>query len=212
MKRWAQTAWMRIRRPALTLLSFIAVIWLAHLVNVALDDRLTELFALVPRRIDALEGVVAMPFLHGNFEHLQRNTVPLLALGALILWMAPRRFWLATALIVLISGLFIWFFAREARHIGASALVFGWMGFIVAYAFVERTREAFAASLIAVLVFGAEIILGLSPTQELVSWDGHLAGLVAGVLVAILLRGFGARRAARRGPNVIELRPPDRRH
>ncbi len=203
MNNWMEAAWARARGRAIVLLSFVGAIWLAHLVNATFDYELTALFGLVPRRLDGLDGVVAMPFLHGNFEHLQRNTVPLLVLGALILWMAPSRFWPATIVIVLVGGLLIWFFAREARHIGASALVFGWMGFVVAFGFFERTREALASGVVAVVVFGAEIILGLSPAQEQVSWDGHLAGLVAGVFAAFVLRSRRRRRPP--APTVVEF-------
>lgn len=180
--------WTQIRDRALTLIGFVGVLWVAHGINVVLDYELTPLLGLAPRRIDGLEGVVAMPFLHGDWTHLQRNTVPLLALGALILWSAPGRFWPATILIMLLSGLLIWFFGREALHIGASALVFGWMGFLVARAFIARTRAALVSCLVAVAVFGAEMLLGLSPAQEGISWDGHLAGLVAGVVAAYALR------------------------
>ena len=176
------------------LIVLIAAIWLAHLVNIALGGALTRSLGLIPRRIEGLDGVLAMPFLHGNWEHLTANTAPLLILGAVILTLAPKRFWPATAICVLLGGALIWTFARDNNHIGASALVFGWFGYLVALGFLERSPNAILGAALAVIAYGAQTIFGLIPGDDRVSWDGHLSGLVAGIIAAWRLRQPGRGR------------------
>ena len=181
------------------LAALIAAIWLAHLLNIVLGGELTVRLGLIPRRLDSLDGVLAMPFLHGSWAHLWANTTPLLILGALILTLAPRRFWPATLICLLLGGALIWLLARGQNHIGASALIFGWFGFLVALGVLERSPAAVLGAVIAVLAYGAQTMLGLRPDDARISWDGHLAGLVAGVVAAWRLRGPLRGGGVRRG-------------
>lgn len=170
------------------LAALLGAIWIAHILNIALDGALTRRLGLIPRRLEGLDGVLAMPFLHGNWEHLWANTPPLLILGAAILTLAPRRFWSATAICIVLGGLLIWALARGHNHIGASALIFGWFGFLVALGLLERSIAAALGAAVAILAYGAQTFLGLLPSDDRVSWDGHLAGLAAGIIAAWLLR------------------------
>lgn len=189
-----RTAWRAFWRRAAVLLIFIGALWLAHLLNVLLGGALTRTLGLVPRSFDGLDGVLAMPFLHGDLQHLSRNTLPALMLGGLILWQAPDRFWRATLIVVIAGGLLTWLFARPHNHIGASGLIFGWFGFVVALALIERSARGLLGAAVAIAFYGAPALIGLSPLEESVSWDGHLAGLVAGAGAAWVLR---ERRAPR---------------
>lgn len=181
------------------LLAFVAALWLIHLVNTALDGLLSETFGLIPRRIDGLDGVIGMPFLHGSWEHLTANTTPLLILGGLILLLARDRFIRATVVCVVLGGLLTWLFAREHNHIGASGLIFGWFGFLVALGVIERSWQALLGAAVALFMYGLPTVLGLSPMDDRVSWDGHLSGLVAGVAAAWMLKRPRRRRAAPAG-------------
>ncbi len=185
-------------RAVRPLLAFIAALWLIHLVNVALDGALAETFGLIPRRLDGLDGVIGMPLLHGSWEHLTANTTPLLILGGLILLLARSRFVPATIICVVLGGVLTWLFAREHNHIGASGLIFGWFGFVVALGVLERSGQAILGAAVALIMYGLPTILGLSPLDARVSWDGHLAGLVAGIAAAWMLkRPRRSRRNAR---------------
>lgn len=166
----------------------ITTIWATHLVNIALGGALTQHFGLVPRSLDGAPGIVGMHFLHGSWEHLIANTPPLLVLGGLIAAFAPDRFWRATVISLLLAGVLIWLFARGHNHIGASALIFGWFGFLVAFGVIERSWRALIGAAAAVLIYGAPSLLGLTATDARVSWDGHMAGLAAGVIAAYALR------------------------
>jgi membrane associated rhomboid family serine protease len=83
-------------------------------------------------------------------------------------------------------------FGRSAFHIGASGLVFGYFGFLVAVGLYERRIVSLAIASVTLFYYGG-MIFGVLPVNSFVSWEGHLFGLVAGIVAA---RTF----AARRGP------------
>ena len=69
-------------------------------------------------------------------------------------------------------------------HIGASGLVFGYFGYLTARAIHERSFSSIVIAIAVIAVYGAGILLGVLPTDERVSWEGHLFGLLAGVTYA----------------------------
>ncbi|MEO1293133.1 MAG: rhomboid family intramembrane serine protease [Pseudomonadota bacterium] len=172
---------LRMLRPLLWL---VVAMWAAHVLNISLEGELTRTLGLVPRTLGGLDGIVAMPFLHGNWEHLSANTGPLLVLGSLIVLLARDRFVAVTIGCVVLCGVLTWLFARQNNHIGASGLVFAWFAFLVAWGVIERSWRALLGAAVALVLYGAPTWLGIVGTDERVSWDGHLAGLVAGGLVA----------------------------
>ncbi|MFK7943252.1 MAG: rhomboid family intramembrane serine protease [Paracoccaceae bacterium] len=172
-------------RPILLL---IAAIWIVEGVNQLLGHRLNQWFGLLPRSIPGLVGVPTMPLLHGGFGHAAANTLPLLILGSIGLAVAPKRFWGATALIILVSGLAVWVLARPAIVVGASGLIFGWFGFVLMLAITERSMRALAGAVVVIVIYGG-MVWGVFPTQTgNISWEAHLFGALAGALVARMLR------------------------
>ena len=71
-------------------------------------------------------------------------------------------------------------------HIGASGLVFGYFGYLAARGLYERSLSSILISIAVIAVYGT-IIFGILPTNEFVSWEGHLFGLIVGVLYAGLV-------------------------
>ncbi len=171
----------------------LAVIWGLQIVNWMLGYRLNYWFGLDPRDLGGLIGIPASPFLHASFQHTVANTVPLAVLGGIAALTAPREFPIATFLIAIIGGGLTWLFARgsisgmQAVHVGASGLIFGYFGFLVAYGWVERSAAPVVGALAALLLYGG-LIWGVLPTQQRVSWEAHLFGLLGGVAAAFLLR------------------------
>src|SRR5699024_6707657 len=129
-----------------------------ELLNWALGYRLNGWLGLKPRAAEGLVGVITMPFLHASMDHALANTIPLAALGALGVIIAPRRFYGATVAIVLASGLALWFFARpNTIHVGASGLIFGWAGYLAALGFIERSVRTIIGSVIVIAAYGGMI-------------------------------------------------------
>ncbi len=171
------------------LIFLLAVIWGVEAVNLIMGHGLAS-WGILPRSISGLIGIPLAPFIHGSLVHAVSNTVPLIVLGGLTLTAGRGRFWEATILIVLLSGALVWVFARDAYHIGASGLVFGYFGILMARAVFERGIVSFAIALITVALYGG-LIWGVLPSRSHISFEAHLFGLIAGIAVAWLERRFG---------------------
>ncbi|HEY9874804.1 MAG TPA: rhomboid family intramembrane serine protease [Candidatus Obscuribacterales bacterium] len=165
---------------------FVAIIWILEIVDIFfLRGRLNS-YGILPRHLIGLRGILFAPFLHGGFGHLIANTVPFLTLGWLIMLRETSDFFVVSALTMLVSGLGVWLFGSPAFHIGASGLIFGYLGFLLLRGFFERSFISILLSLIVGFLYGG-VIWGVLPTQPGVSWEGHLFGFIGGVLAARLL-------------------------
>lgn len=172
------------KRNATYLLGFVATMWLVELVDWSLFDGRLDSFGIIPRQTDGLFGIFFAPFLHGGAAHLIANTVPILVLGMLIVLFHGRRFVLVTLIIIVISGLGTWLIGpANSVHIGASGLIFGFVGFLVTTAYYERSAASIILAVLVVALYGG-IIWGVLPQGNSISWQGHLFGLIGGVLAA----------------------------
>ncbi len=170
-------------------LILVAVIWIVEIVNLLLGHRLVS-FGILPRSLSGLIGIPLAPMIHGGVLHAVSNTVPLLILGALTLAGGKRRFWETTVNVTLLSGALVWIFAREAYHVGASGLVFGYFGVILARAYIERSIITIAIAIVTVIAYGG-LFWGILPQRSQVSFESHLFGLIAGFFVVWLDRKLG---------------------
>ena len=166
----------------------ILAIWIVEVVNLLLGYRLNAWLGLHPRDAWGLIGIATMPFLHGSLAHAAANTVPLGILGGTMLLVAPTRFRTATIAIVAVTGFAVWLLARPGTvHVGASGLVFGWFGFVMALGFIERSFRAILGAAVVFLIYSG-MIWGAVPTfGQQVSWEAHLFGALAGGGIAYLL-------------------------
>jgi membrane associated rhomboid family serine protease len=166
----------------------VLAIWAAFLVDAALPFDAFRAFGLVPRTASGAWGIVGMPFVHAGWSHVAGNTTPLLVLSTLLVLVGRGPG--TVAAIVLGNGALLWLFGRTAVHGGASGLVFGLAGFLVALGFVQKRPATIVVALVVVVLYGGLLAVGVLPTHPGVSWDGHLTGAVAGVLVARVRSSF----------------------
>ncbi|HIO92054.1 MAG TPA: rhomboid family intramembrane serine protease [Leucothrix mucor] len=179
----------KIREEVLIITIFIASIWLVFLLDTFLP---LEKFGLIPRDGSGLFGIIAMTFLHGNFQHLMSNTVPLIVL-LLLLSGSQADSRKIVASIIILGGLLLWVFGRSnSIHIGASLLVFGLASFLMVAGILERRTIPMIISIVVAVVYGSTLLSGLLPWQQGVSWEGHLMGGIAGAMTAWLLLKFRA--------------------
>lgn len=172
-----------IKRDLLGMGLFIAAIWAVF----ALDYFLPlEKLGLVPRTFRGLTGIVAMPFLHGDFKHLLGNSIPL-AVTVMLLAGSRANSRLIVLMIALLCGAGLWLFGRTALHIGASGLVFGLIAFHVFAGVFEKRLQSVIIACIVGLLYASTLLKGVIPFQNGVSWEGHLIGAFSGVLVALLV-------------------------
>lgn len=174
----------------LVLVVCVGVVWGVSGFALAFENELfRDHLALIPRRLDSLPGIVGMPFVHGSWWHLISNTMPLLILGGMVMFRGIRYFGAVTFLIVLLGGGLLWCFGRSAAHIGASGLVFGYLGFLVTRGLYERSWQSIGIAALAVVLYGG-MIWGVVPRDDGVSWEAHLFGLLAGMVVARVAFGL----------------------
>ncbi len=150
--------------------------------------------SLRPRSVDGLTGIFTMPFVHGSFAHLGVNLSLYLVFAAALLLRGLRYFLLTTLTLLASSGALLWLTGRPGAHIGMSMLLFGYFGLLSARGAFERHFGSVLLSLVIVGAY-ASLLWGIVPGDEGVSWEGHLCGLLCGVVAARLLagRGLGAR-------------------
>ena len=165
------------------LVCVVVVLWAIELANSLTNDALNN-FGIRPRNIEGLRGILFAPFLHGNWRHLISNTFPLIILSWLIM-ARDRSEWIAvTVLTAIASGVGTWLFGGAMTvHIGASGVVFGYFGFLVARAYFERSFGSIAISFLVLALFGG-MIWGILPVRVGISWEGHLFGLLGGIAAA----------------------------
>ena len=167
------------KKNAFRMLVLIALLWCIEIINSLMGHRLNVL-GIYPGADSPLPGIFFAPFLHGSFGHLGLNTLPLFTLGWLMSLRGFIRYIWISLFIVVIGGLGVWVFGREAFHVGASGLIFGYFGYLVAQGVFEQSfRSVFIASGI-VAVYGG-MIFGVLPISSSVSWETHLFSLLAGI-------------------------------
>ncbi|MFE6738802.1 rhomboid family intramembrane serine protease [Streptomyces tubercidicus] len=176
-------------KPAICLmLGWVALLWLLEGVDFATGGAL-DTFGITPREPAELADIVPAAFLHFGFGHLAANTLPLLLLGLVAaLRSGVRRFVAVTLLIILASGLGVWLTAApDSNTAGASGVVFGLFGYLLVRGFIERKLLDIGIGLVVGVLYGS-ILWGALPTDSGISWQGHLFGLIGGVLAAVAFR------------------------
>lgn len=166
-------------RRVTALFAFVALLWVVQVVNWITGYDLNPTFGLIPRYLSGLDGVIAMPLLHGSLAHLMANTPPLLVMGGLLVATTTRALLPVNAIVIVLGGGLVWLFGSSAIHIGASGLVFGWFGFLVTRGFVDRSLITLGAALVVGVLYGSTL-WGVLPGQPGVSWEAHLFGAIAG--------------------------------
>ena len=179
-----------------------ALPWVVHIINRVFSLQLNQ-FGLQPMEIRGLVGILTVPFLHGGWEHLISNTPALFALlGGLFLFY-ERGAWRVLGSLYIISGLLTWFMGRSSTHIGASGLVYALAAFHFVSGIIKKERRQLAFALLVAFLYGG-FVWAFFPTLYIgtsISWEGHLSGLITGIMFAIYYR--------REGPQFQDVFPDD---
>ncbi|MCG8601422.1 MAG: rhomboid family intramembrane serine protease [Verrucomicrobiales bacterium] len=167
----------------LLLLGAVGLAWGLEILDTVLFGALDN-FGIKPRQASGLTGVVTAPFLHLGFAHLISNTIPFLVLGGVVLIGGRKIFLQSTLFIILIGGMALWTLGPPAtNHLGASLLIFGYLGFLLARGIFEKSPFWIVVSVV-ILIFYGGMLSGVLPGEPGVSWQGHLFGFIAGVISA----------------------------
>jgi membrane associated rhomboid family serine protease len=177
-----------MKRSFAIVASFTAVLWLIKIVEVTLGANLAR-YGVYPGQPDGITGIIWAPLIHTSFSHLLANTAPLLLLGTALLYGYPRSAKIVIPAVYLGSGLGVWLFARDAFHVGASGLTFGFMFFVFTVGVLRWDKRATVLSLIVFFLYGG-MIWGIFPSKPEISFESHFFGAMIGIVLALLLRDY----------------------
>lgn len=165
---------------------WLSIMWLVKIVEVTNNISLAE-YGLYPRDWKHLYGIVTIPFLHGDWNHLLANTSPFLVLTLFIV-LGYRNIYMQVNLIVLLlGGFWTWLLGRSDFHIGASGVIYGYASFLFFAGIFSKNYRMMALSMLVVFLYGS-LFWGIFPIQQGVSWEGHLCGAAAGCVAAFAYR------------------------
>lgn len=148
-----------------------------------------------PRRPEGLWGVFTYAFVHADWGHLFNNLVSFFILSSVLYYFYSPLAGRILLLSCLFSGLVLWCIGRESRHIGASGVIYALAFFLFVSGLLRKYAPLVAISLFVVFLYG-NMIWHVFPWQanDRTSWEGHLAGLLTGVVLAFVYKNKGPQK------------------
>jgi membrane associated rhomboid family serine protease len=182
---------------ARVLLSLTAIVWVIHFINWGIfGGWLNHAFGRRPRSLWGLVCIPLSPWLHSSYEHLTGNTQAFLLLGWFILMQGIHLFYVVTIATALISGLGAWLFGPpKSVSVGASGIIYGYLGFVLMYGLVSGSWIALLLALIIALrdawritgdKYNESQILPVERAPRM-GWTAHLWGFIGGAFIALAL-------------------------
>ena len=171
---------------------FVAFLWIIKGIEIYYQLHFSK-YGLLPRNIDTLTSVISFPFIHGDWDHLISNSAGLLVLGFLLFTFHREIAYRVVAQIWLLHGLWLWLGGRATYHIGASGIIYGLAAFLFFTGVFKKEKSTMTISLLVVFLYGS-MVWGLMPFLQGISWEGHLFGGAAGLLMAWYYRKTGVQR------------------
>lgn len=175
-------------KPQMKLLGgSLAIMWAVFVVSVLTGGALLAL-GVIPRTAVGLRGILFAPFLHGSLAHILANSIPFFMLGWLVMLRDSRHFLTVTAFAMIGSGLMAWLLgASGSVHIGASGVIFGYLGFLILSGWYARSLASVLLSILVIVLWGG-MVIGVVPGRDGISWQAHLGGFLGGALAARMFR------------------------
>lgn len=171
---------------------FVGVLWLVYAIEHYSGFRLSE-YGVKPRDLTGFKGILTSPFIHGDLKHLSSNSVPMLILLAGLIYFYRQLAVKVLLAVWLLGGFWLWLGGRDSYHIGASGLIYGLTTFLFFSGVFRKDTRLMALSLLVVFLYGG-MVWGLFPLFYQVSWEAHLFGAIAGLLMAGAYRNEGPQR------------------
>jgi len=182
------------RKALFVMVGFLAILWLVQLVNFA-DHYHLDTYGIRPRNLASLPYILTAPFLHVSWTHLESNSGPLFIFGFLAAYRGVVRFVGLTALVIVTSGLASWFFGPTGLGVGASGVVFGYLGYILVRGFFDRHGIDILIGAVMALCFAYQFTVLLPHAG--IGWQDHIGGLVGGVVGGWIFRDRRASSASK---------------
>ena len=185
-----------MKKKNLTSLKFSAtvliIIWSVKIFEIVFDYDFTE-YGVLPRKFNGLIGILFSPLIHSDVNHLLSNSLPVIILCLLIFNFYSQIAKKILIYLYFISGLWLWCIGRDSFHIGASGLIYAMASFLFFSGILRKNSQLSAVALLVIFIYGG-LFWGLFPIHKNVSWEGHLTGFIAGILVSFIFRKDGPKR------------------
>jgi membrane associated rhomboid family serine protease len=174
------------RRLLLNLLPGFLLVTLISIVFAAQEilGKSMHTAGILPRSPKGLLGILTSPFIHADLEHLFSNALPLIVLSWL-LFTGYRKIALESfAWFWLLTGVWTWCLGRPSYHIGASGVVYALMSFLFFSGLWRRDNRSMALTMLVITMYGG-FIWGIVPlSNSHISWEAHLSGFLAGLVLS----------------------------
>lgn len=164
-------------------LFFVLFLWVIYWLQIRFGFDFYE-NGILPRTFSGLQGVLFSAFIHADLSHLYNNSIPLLILLAALQYFYPKQTLPVILLGIVISGFITWLIGRNSYHIGASGLIYVLVSFIFFKGIQSRYYRLVALSLCVVVLYGGTIWYVFPKVDETISWEGHLAGFITGLILS----------------------------
>lgn len=169
---------------------FVFLMWFLKAVELMFDIDLTRM-GIYPLSVNGLQGILFSPLIHEGFGHLFNNSLPVFFLGTFLFYFYSEIAVKVSLWLYFLTGAAVWVTGREAWHIGASGLIYGLASFLFFSGIIRKHFRLAGLSLLIVFLYGS-MVWGLFPdVYRDVSWESHLLGFVAGIVLAVLYRKQG---------------------
>ena len=168
----------------------VFIMWLVKIVEVLFDLDLSN-FGIYPLSLEGLPGILFSPFIHANFGHLFNNSLPLFFLGTALFYFYSEIAVKVSLWTYFLTGILVWLAGRNAWHIGASGLIYGFASFLFFSGIIRKYFRLVALSLLIVFLYGS-MVWGIFPNiYREVSWESHMLGFISGIILAVWYRKEG---------------------
>ena len=168
-------------------LFFVLFLWFVYWLEIRFGFDFDK-NGIFPRTFSGLQGIFFSPFIHSDLNHLYNNSMPLLVLLAALQFFYAKQAFPVIAYGILFSGILTWLIGRSSYHIGASCLVYVLVSFIFVKGILTRYYRLVALSLAVIMLYGGILWYAFPKVDDTISWEGHLAGLITGVLLSLVYK------------------------
>jgi membrane associated rhomboid family serine protease len=198
---------------ALPGLVVIAVLWLVQWAQHLFSFPMYR-WGVLPQTLEGFKGIFFMAFIHDKHDlhHVINNSIAFFFLSTLLVYAYREVFVKVYLWSWFLCGTLLWFFAEDhgSYHIGLSGIIYALFSFLFVSGVLRAYFPLQALSLLVVFLYGS-LIWGIFPINQYISWEGHLAGFIAGLILAFAFRKVGPTRPkyAYEIEKEMGIEPPD---